>query len=188
MPADEGVRYTSTAIVMHWTVAVLIVVSVSIGLYMVELKLSPTKLKLYSWHKWVGISIFLLVVARLLWRALNPPPPLPATMPKWQHTAAHLSHWLLYALLICIPISGWLMSSAAGVPVVYFGVLPLPDLVEKNKEVFETLKSLHEALAFTMVGLVALHVAAAVKHHVVDRDDVLHRMLPLVRPRVKNSG
>jgi cytochrome b561 len=186
--AAEGVRYTSTAIALHWTVAVLIVVSVSLGLYMVGLKLSPTKLKLYSWHKWVGITIFLLVVARLLWRALNPPPPLPASMPRWQHTAAHLSHWLLYAMLVCIPISGWLMSSAGGVPVVYFGVVPLPNLVEKNKELFETLKSLHEALAFSMLALVGLHVVAAIKHHFVDRDDVLHRMLPLLRPRPRSPG
>jgi cytochrome b561 len=114
---------------------------------------------------------------------MHPAPPPPAAMPGWQRTAAALNHWLLYVLLVCIPISGWLMSSAYGVTVVYFGVIPLPDLVAKNKELGDTLKGLHEALVYTMLALVAMHVVAAVKHHVVDRDDVLHRMLPLLKPR-----
>jgi len=175
-------RYTVAAITLHWLTAALIVASVSLGLYMVGLKLSPLKLKLYSWHKWVGVTIFLLVAARLIWRATHAPPPL-AAAPRWEQAAAAVNHWLLYALLMCIPISGWLMSSAYGVPVVYFGVIRLPDLVAKHKELGDALKGLHEALAFTMLALVALHVIAAVKHHVVDRDDVLHRMLPLVKPR-----
>jgi len=176
-------RYTAAAITFHWLTVVLIIASVSLGLYMVELKLSPLKLKLYSWHKWIGVTIFLLAAARLLWRALHPAPPLPAATPQWQRVAAAISHWLLYALLVCIPISGWLMSSAYGVTVVYFGLIPLPDLVAKNKELAETLKVLHEALVYTMLALVLLHAAAAIKHHAVDRDDVLHRMLPLIKPR-----
>jgi cytochrome b561 len=176
-------RYTGAAIAFHWLTVVLIVASVSVGLYMVELKLSPLKLKLYSWHKWVGVTIFLLVAARLIWRAWHPAPPLPAGTPQWQRAAAAVSHWLLYALLVCIPISGWLMSSAYGVTVVYFGWIPLPDLVAKNKELAETLKLLHETLVYTMLALAALHAAAAIKHHAVDRDDVLHRMLPLIKPR-----
>ena len=163
--------------------AVLIVASVSLGLYMVGLKLSPLKLRLYSWHKWVGVTIFLLVAARLIWRATHAPPPPPPASPRWQQTAAVINHWLLYVLLVCIPISGWLMSSAYGVQVVYFGAIPLPDLVAKNKALGDVLKELHETLAFSMLALVSVHVVAAVKHHLVDRDDVLHRMLPLVRPR-----
>ena len=177
------VRYTATAITLHWLTAVLIVGSVCVGFYMVGLTLSPQKLKLYSWHKWSGITIFLLAAARLIWRARHPAPPLPAESPAWQRFAAAINHWLLYVLLICIPISGWVMSSAFGVKVVYFGVIPLPDLVEKNKELAELLKGVHETLVFTMLALVAVHVAAAVKHHFVDRDEVLHRMLPLVKPR-----
>jgi len=141
------------------------------------------KLRLYSWHKWVGVTIFLLIAARLIWRAAHSPPPPPATSPKWQQGAAAVNHWLLYMLLVCIPISGWLMSSAYGVPVVYLGVIRLPDLVRKNKELADALKTLHETLAFTMLALVAVHAVAALKHHLLDRDDVLHRMLPLVRPR-----
>jgi cytochrome b561 len=176
-------RYTRSAIFLHWLTAALIVVSVCVGLYMVGLKLSPLKLKLYSWHKWVGVTIFLLAAARLVWRAWHPAPPLPADSPQWQRVAAAINHWSLYVLLICIPISGWLMSSAFGVPVKYFGVVPLPDLVDKNKELAESLKLLHEVLVYTMLALVAMHIAAAIKHHVMDRDDVLHRMLPLVKPR-----
>jgi len=160
----------------------LIVVSVGLGVYMVGLKLSPLKLRLYSWHKWIGVTIFLLIVARLMWRAANAPPP-PITSPRWQQIAAVVNHWLLYVLLICIPLSGWLMSSAYGVRVVYFGVIPLPDLVGKNKELGDTLKALHEILAFTMLGLVTVHALAALKHHLLDRDAVLYRMLPLVKPR-----
>lgn len=176
-------RYTSTAIALHWLIALLIVASVSLGLYMVGLKLSPLKLKVYSWHKWVGVTIFLLVAARLIWRATHTPPPHPPASPRWQQTAATINHWLLYALLVAVPICGWLMSSAYGVPVVYLGMIQLPDLIGKNKGLADALKALHEALAFTMLALVAVHVAAALKHHLLDRDDVLHRMLPLVKPR-----
>ena len=182
-PRPSPARYTTTAIALHWLTAALIVASIGLGLYMVGLKLSPLKLRLYSWHKWVGVTIFLLIAARLIWRAAHSPPPPPATSPKWQRGAAAVNHWLLYMLLVCIPISGWLMSSAYGVPVVYLGVIRLPDLVRKNKELADALKTLHETLAFTMLALVAVHAVAALKHHLLDRDDVLHRMLPLVRPR-----
>lgn len=177
------VRYTATAITLHWLTAVLIAGSVCVGFYMVDLTLSPQKLKLYSWHKWVGITIFLLAAARLIWRARHPAPPMPPASPGWQRFAAAVSHWLLYVLLICIPISGWLMSSAFGVKVVYLGIVPLPDLVEKNKALAELLKELHETLVFVLLALVAVHMVAAIKHHFVDRDEVLHRMLPLVKPR-----
>jgi len=182
VPESSPARYTTTAIALHWLIAGLILISVGLGLYMVGLKLSPLKLRLYSWHKWVGVSIFLLVVVRLTWRAGNAPPPR-TTSPRWQQVAAVVNHWLLYVLLVCIPITGWLMSSAYGVPVVYFGVLPLPEPLAKNKELGDTLKALHETLAFTMLALVALHALAALKHHLLDRDDVLYRMLPVVRPR-----
>jgi cytochrome b561 len=179
--------YTRTAIALHWLVAVLILVAFALGLYMVELKLSPTKLKLYSWHKWLGVTIWLLVVVRLVWRARHRPPALPA-MPKWQHTASQVTHGLLYVLLLAIPITGWMFSSASGFPVVYLGVsaLQLPDLVGKDKALAEVLQAVHSTLNWTLFAIVLLHVAAALKHHVVDRDTVLHRMLPLLpEPRHK---
>jgi cytochrome b561 len=176
-------RYTLTAITLHWLVVVLILCSATLGLYMVGLPLSPAKLKFYSWHKWIGVTIFMVAVLRILWRLAHPAPPLPAATPRWQRMAAAASHLLLYLLVIVIPLSGWAMSSALGVPTVYLGLLQLPDLVAKDKALGEQLKLLHQSLNWTLAALVAVHVAAALRHHVVDRDDVLHRMLPFVRPR-----
>jgi len=177
--------YTRTAIALHWLVAVLILGAFALGLYMVELELSPTKLKLYSWHKWLGVTIWMIAVVRLVWRLTHRPPPLPA-LPTWQRIAASTTHVLLYVLVLAIPISGWLFSSASGFPVVYFGVLPLPDLVGKDKELAKLLQSVHATLNYTLMAIIVVHAAAAIKHHFVDRDVVFHRMLPLLRePRHK---
>lgn len=171
-------RYTATAAALHWFTALLIVTAFSIGLYAVGLLLSPTKLKLYAWHKWVGVTIFVLTLVRLLWRWRHPAPALPATVAGWQRIATHVTHAALYVLLIAVPLTGWLMSSAAGFPVVYFGLLALPDLAAKDKALFETLKLVHFALNKTLLLVALLHAAAALKHHFVDRDDVLRRMWP----------
>jgi Cytochrome B561 len=179
MHATTG--YTRTAIGLHWLVAVAIVGIFSLGLYMHELPLSPDKLKLYSWHKWAGVSIFLLVLLRIVWRLSHRPPAPPAGMPAWQRQAAEGVHLLLYALMLAVPISGWLMSSAKGVPTVWFGVLPLPDLLEKNKELGDLLAAVHKTLNLGMAGLVLVHAGAALKHHLIDRDEVLVRMLPLLK-------
>lgn len=178
---NQHATYTRTAISLHWLVAIAIVTTFSVGLYMSDLPLSPAKLKIYSWHKWAGVTIFLLVAFRLLWRLTHRPPALPAGIPAWQQTAAEAAHWLLYALMIAVPLSGWLMSSAKGFQTVYFGVLPLPDLLAKNKELGHTLETVHEALNFTMAGLVLAHAGAALKHHFIDRDAVLTRMLPFLK-------
>ena len=110
---------------------------------MSDLALSPLKLKLISYHKWLGVTVFLLAAARLAWRATHTPPPLPAAMPAWQRYAAHGLHHLLYVLMFAIPLSGWLMSSAKGFQTVYFGVLPLPDLIGKDKALGDVLKEVH---------------------------------------------
>lgn len=172
--------YTRTAIGLHWLIALALVVTFGVGLYMSDLPLSPTKLKIYSWHKWGGVTIFLLVWLRLGWRLTHRPPAPPAAMPAWQRTAAETAHRLLYLLMIAVPLSGWLMSSAKGVQTVYFGVLPLPDVLAKNKPLGETLETVHQALAYTLAGLVLVHAAAAIKHHLVERDGVLARMLPFL--------
>jgi cytochrome b561 len=171
-------RYTSTAIVLHWLMAILLVCLFALGLYMHDLPLTPWKLKLFSWHKWGGVTVFLLVTLRLVWRINHRPPELPATMPRLMRLAAHAGHGLLYLLMIAIPLSGWLMSSAKGVQTVYFGVLPLPDLLEKDKELGYLLTEVHEWLNWLLAATVAGHVAAALKHHFVDKDGVLMRMLP----------
>lgn len=163
---------------LHWLIGLMIFVSLGVGLYMVDLSLSPTKLRLYSWHKWAGVTIFTLVLVRCLWRLSHAAPPLPDPMPRWQRLVAEGTHYLLYALMIAIPLAGWLMSSAKGFQTVYFGVLPIPDLLAKNKELGETLTLVHRYLNYTMIAIISTHTGAALKHHFVDKDDILRRMWP----------
>lgn len=178
---DHGRAYGAIAIGLHWLVFALIVANWLLGPYMVDLPLSPQKLKYFSWHKWVGVTVFLLAVFRLTWRVSHPPPPLPVSVPRWQRRAARGLHLLLYVLIFAIPISGWLYSSASGVPTVYLGWVQLPDLVGKDKALAELLKQTHIVLNMLLFAIVCVHVAAALKHHFFDRDDVLARMLPFVK-------
>ena len=178
MPDRITLRYTNTAIALHWLIFILFAAGFALALYMTGLKLSPEKLRYVSWHKWIGITIFLLALARLLWRLKHPTPALPPEMRAWERHVAGATHILLYLLLIVIPISGWIMSSAFGVPTVYFGVVALPDAVAKDKDLAELLRSAHVFLNYTMLALVILHAAAALRHHFALRDDVLKRMLP----------
>ncbi len=181
MPSIQTAAYTRTAIGLHWLIALLIFATFPLGVYMHDLPLSPDKLRLYSYHKWIGVTVFLLAALRLSWRLAHRPPALPDTMKNWEKLAASVMHWLLYALLFIVPLSGWLMSSAKGVQTVWFGVLPLPDLVGKDKALGELLEEAHESLNFLLLGAVLAHAGAALKHHFIDRDDVLARMLPFLR-------
>jgi cytochrome b561 len=176
-------RYTRTAASLHWLVALAGFSTFALGLYMQDLPISPAKLKLYAYHKWIGVLIFLLMLARLSWRLTHAPPPLPTGMPGWQHRAAKGVHHALYFLLLAIPLSGWLMSSAKGFQTVWFGVLPLPDLVGKDKALGDTLAAVHQALNFGTAALVSVHVAAVVMHHMLYREEILVRMLPWVREK-----
>ena len=181
LPGND--RYTPTAIALHWVAGALILGNLAFGLYMVDLPLSPAKLKYYSWHKWAGVTIFLLSAARLMWRLTHAAPALPATMPAWQRAAANASHHLLYALFFAAPLTGWLFSSAAGIQRVYFGELPIPDLLAKDPALADTLKLAHRFVNYSLAALVTVHAAAAIKHQVVDGDGVLARMLPFLKPR-----
>lgn len=171
-------HYTRTAKSLHWLMALMIFGLLALGFYMSDLPLSPDKLQYYSWHKWAGVSVFALVWLRLLWRATHRPPAMPDHMPAPMQWAAHAGHFALYALMIAIPLSGWLMSSAKGVQTVWFGVLPIPDLLAKDKELGKSLAELHEALSIGLLLLMAGHAAAAFFHHFFHKDDTLRRMLP----------
>jgi cytochrome b561 len=173
---SKVLRYSTPAIVLHWLVALLILVAFPLGLYMHDLPLSPGKLRLYSYHKWIGITILMLASLRAAWRLTHTPPPLPDGVAGWQRRASQVVHGLLYLLIFVIPLSGWLMSSAKGFPVVWFGVLPLPDLVGKDKALGELLVEVHKTLNFTLLGLVILHVGAALQHHFIERQPFLQRM------------
>jgi len=174
----QKARYTLTAIAIHWGMALLLITLFVVGLYMHELKFSPFKLQVYAWHKWAGVTAFILVMLRLAWRVKHRPPALPWTMSKMTKLGAHIGHGMLYFLMIAIPLSGWLMSSAKGFQTVYFGVLPIPDLLSKDKALGDLLETTHMVLNYSMAAILVGHIGAAIKHHVVDKDDVLRRMLP----------
>lgn len=171
--------YTRTAMVYHWLIAVLIIGSFTLGLIMSDMPgITPNKLRFYSWHKWAGVTILGLVALRLLWRLSHRAPPYPASMPAWQRSSASGLHGALYLLMFAVPLSGYFYTLASGYPVVYFGLFKLPVLMDANPELKPVLKALHYWLNMAMLAAVALHVAAALKHHFIDRDGVLKRMLP----------
>jgi cytochrome b561 len=170
-------RYSGVAISLHWLMALLILCNFCLGLYMADLGMTPTRMRLFNYHKWTGATILAIAAVRLLWRLTHrPPADLPA--PQWQLKAAHVVHWGLYALFFAVPLVGWAYSSASGYPVVVYGVIPLPDFVPKDKALAEVLKACHETLAWLLMSLVVLHVGAAMKHTFIDRDGLLRRMWP----------
>ena len=171
-------RYTTTAIVLHWLAVVLIVCAFPLGLYMADLPASPERLKLFNYHKWIGITVLLLSIVRIVWALSHRAPALPLSMSAMQQRIAHGLQYVLYALLFAIPLTGWLMSSAKGYQVVYLGMLPLPDLVGKDKELGEVLEEIHETLNWTLLFLFLLHSAAALKHHFLEHNGVLTSMAP----------
>jgi cytochrome b561 len=165
----------------HWLTALAVLGMICIGWWMTGLPLGLLKLEVYAWHKWIGLSVLGLTALRLLWRWRVPPPPLPETIAPWERWLAPLVHWLLLLLLLAMPISGWTMSSAAGVAVVWFGILPMPDLVPRDQELFAALRLTHDVLSKLLVLAIALHVAAVVRHDVLRRDGVFRRMSPFMR-------
>ena len=168
--------YTQTARVLHWLVAAMIVLQYVLANLAEASDSRIATLALLANHKSVGITILGLAIARLAWRVRYPAPGLPAGMARWQVIASHLSHWSLYALLIAMPLTGWMMSSASNYPVSWFSMIQLPDLVaasEARADVFETV---HNTLAKVLAMLALLHVFAALKHALLDRDGLLARM------------
>jgi len=177
---DASARFDAVSISLHWLLAALIVVTFFVGLYMADLHFSPTRLRLFNWHKWLGMIVLALSAARLVWRAAgHTPPPLPPATPPWQRAAYRGTHLVFYLLFFAVPLLGWVYTSAVGVPVVWFAWLPLPDLVPVDKPFGEeVLKPLHSIASYALAAIVVLHVAAALKHQFIDRDHLLSRMWP----------
>ncbi len=169
-------QYTRTAIALHWLIFGGIACAFALGWLMTDMAISPMKLKMYNWHKWLGVTILALAILRGIWRLTHSPPPF-VPMPLWQQRLAHGLHVLLYLLLFAIPLSGWAYSNAVGYPIVYLGLWRLPDLLARNRELGAQLLVLHQTLGMVLLALLALHVAGALKHHLLDRDDTLKRML-----------
>ncbi|MBF8177478.1 MAG: cytochrome b [Burkholderiaceae bacterium] len=172
-------RYTLTAIALHWLMAILIIAAFWLGLTMVDIPgLTPTKLKYFSWHKWLGVTVFGLACLRLLWALGHPAPAHPPGMADWQKKAARVSHGLMYVLIFAVPLSGYFYSLAAGVPVVYLGIVPLPVFIGPDPELKALLKQVHYACNVVLLIVFFLHILAVIKHQLIDRDRTLQRMLP----------
>ncbi|WP_042263756.1 cytochrome b [Paraburkholderia heleia] len=174
--------YTRTAITLHWLIALLIVCGFALGWVMTDIPgFTPTKLRCFSWHKWIGVTVLALAALRLLWRATHVPPALSDNVTGLQRVAAHGVHHLLYLLMFAVPLTGYFYSSAAGIPVVYLGLVPLPSLINPNPALRPVLREAHVLLDYTLLAVVVLHVLGALKHRFFDRDDVLSRMLPFLK-------
>lgn len=174
-------RYGWLGQAFHWLIASLIVTQYVLGQVAEqagEAGRLVDQLALLARHKSVGITVLALTAMRLTWRFISPPPPLPTVTPRWQTAVARLTHGLIYTLLITLPVSGWLMSSASSYSVSVFGILELPDLVSPNESFKEQMQAVHHTLGTALFSLLALHLAAALKHHLFDKDDILRRMMP----------
>ena len=172
-------RYTITAILLHWIIALLIIAAFALGLTMVDIPgLTPTKLKYFSWHKWLGITVLGFACLRLLWRLTHAAPAYPGHMPRWQQQVAHKLHALLYLLMFAIPVSGYLYTLSAGVPVVYLGWFELPVFMAPDPHLKPILKLVHYWLNMSLLTLFCLHLLAALKHLFIDRDGMFKRILP----------
>ena len=176
-------RYTATAQVLHWVVAALMFTVIPLAWVMVNMaRTAPSREWIYTLHKSVGMTIFVLVAVRLVWRAIHPAPPLPGEMARWERRMATASHWLLYIILIGMPVSGYVLSATGAVGVPYFDLFTLPRL-PRSQASNDAARWVHAAVGQWLVyALIALHIAATAWHTAVRRDGVLDRMLPEQRP------
>lgn len=184
--SDAG-HWGSVAKFFHWSIALLVIGLLVGGLTMTEMKLSPDKIQFYALHKSVGITVLILMLLRFAWRGIDPRPEDVAGLSPTVAFAAHAVHRLLYVALIAMPISGWVYNSASNFPLQWFGVVQLPAIVAADKELKHLAHEVHEFLAWTIIALLIAHVAGALKHHLIDRDDTLRRMLPFAKPRAETT-
>ncbi len=164
--------------VLHWLVVALVLAMAWLGLTMGDLPNGPDKAATYALHKSIGLTLLAVVALRLAWRlAAGAPAPVAGT-PAWQARIAALTHWSLYALLLAVPLSGWVMNSAAGVPLQWFGVADLPAIAGQDQALREQAEDVHETLFWALASLALVHAAAALYHHLFVGDATLARMLP----------
>ena len=183
-------RWGAVSQAFHWVIVVMILAQYALTSITEDLPAGVAKLGTLAQHKSVGITILALAVLRLVWRRLNKPsPPLPADLKRYERFLAHLTHHGLYFLLLALPLSGWMMSSAKHYPVSWFGLgRPLPDLVPANETLFGVLKETHELLSTALIAVAALHALAALHHHFVRKDSILRRMLPFTAPGTRRGA
>lgn len=192
-PTTDSGRYTAIAKTLHWLIAAAILGMLVLGWVMGDLPNGGNKFAAFQWHKSIGITILLLSLARLAWRLTHTAPPLPSGMPAWEKFAAHATHILFYALMIGMPLAGWAIVSTSSltIPTMLYGVIPwphlplLPELANK-KEIHEAAEQLHGLGAYLLAALIVLHIGAALKHHFINRDDILARMAPAALSGILN--
>ena len=175
-PVPVVTAYTRTARLLHWLTAGLLVGLVGLGVTMTRWIPDEQKIRVYSWHEWIGVTVFALTAFRLLWTMSHPPPPI--SLSPAERIARRVVHSAIYVVLLTQPIVGWIMSCAFDFPVVYLGIIPLPVIVEANPELAARMQRIHDLLALVLVGLVALHLGAIANHHLFRRDGIMRRMLP----------
>lgn len=176
-------RYDAVARTLHWATAVLVLLQFPLAVYMTGFveAYSQAQFLLYGLHKSIGVTVLALVALRLAWRLVSPPPPLPASMPAWERGAAHAGHATLYLLLVAQPLLGLLHGFASGFPTVLFFLVTLPSPFAADKALTDLFGTAHAYLGWAFLAVVALHVAAALRHHFLLKDEVLSRMLPGAR-------
>lgn len=172
---NSATRFGLIAILLHWIIATLIIGLLALGLYMVPMPFSLEKLKFYGWHKEFGLLVLFLAVFRLIWRLSNPLPEL--ALPWLEKLAARSMHWAFYIFMFAMPITGWLITSSAGLPASFFGLFTLPNLVATDEHQRIVFESIHQWLGYALIAAICLHSAAALKHHFINKDDILRRML-----------
>ena len=178
MPFRNTTRsWGSLSKAFHWLIVLLIINQWWIADRAEELK-GLAKLEALAWHKSFGMTILMLAVLRLIWRLANPTPDLTTETKPWERVLARISHVLLYALIFAMPLTGWMMSSAKNYPVSWFKLFQFPDLVAPAEQTFRQMHDLHHLLFSVLVCVALLHIAGALKHHFIDKNDVLKRMLP----------
>lgn len=179
---SEPARWSTVAKTFHWLMALLILGNGAFALWMDGLKPSLNKINMFALHKSIGLTVLALFVLRLAWKMFDRRPA-DEPAPRWQQLAAHVVHGFLYLLIVAIPLSGWAFNSAHGFPLQYFKQFNLPALVEKNEDLSNTLGTVHVYLFWLLLLVLVAHVGGALKHHFIDRDDTLRRMLPFGRGR-----
>ena len=178
---NSNSRYGAVAVALHWIMAVVLAALLALGVYMSRLPdagYDTFKIGLILYHKQLGMLALALAGSRLAWRVGNALPELARDLPEWQKVIARFVHLSFYALMVALPVTGWLMSSAAGFSISFLGLFPVPDLVRQDDDLFRTLVAIHRWLGYTLILLILLHAGAALRHHLVLKDDTLRKMLP----------
>ena len=168
---DNPLRYDRVQVILHWLIAAIILCMIALGLYMIELpkqsELPPGEESVRAFyfllHKSMGITVAMLIVLRIFWRLTHKAPPMPGVVPKWQKKVAEAAHWLFYLLMVAMPVSGYLQSMYSKYDTKFWGI-PLPRLAEANQSLRESFSEVHEVLAFILIALIVIHIAATIKH------------------------